>query len=174
MVSSEDRPARIAQAKAAGADAYLVKPLTAAILAETLRPLLARTHLLSLPNQPQPRALRPVPSRRRNCACWLSTTRSPSVGRSTKVLDADPELLVLRCGRGRPDCVGLSDAVGAGCGAAGHRDAEPERIRNLAGVAKDYPHLPVIMFSSLTERGAAATLDALMLGATIMSPSRRR
>ena len=30
---------------------------------------------------------------------------------------------------------------------------------------KLYPKLPVIMFSTLTERGAAATLDALSLGA---------
>ncbi len=37
MVSSEDHPLRIAQAKAAGADAYVVKPLTPEVLSQTLR-----------------------------------------------------------------------------------------------------------------------------------------
>jgi two-component system chemotaxis response regulator CheB len=36
----------------------------------------------------------------------------------------------------------------------------------LREIRKTHPKLPVIMFSALTERGAAATLDALALGAT--------
>jgi two-component system chemotaxis response regulator CheB len=39
-------------------------------------------------------------------------------------------------------------------------------LEALAEVRKLYPKLPVIMFSTLTERGAAATLDALSLGAS--------
>ncbi|HXM21928.1 MAG TPA: chemotaxis response regulator protein-glutamate methylesterase [Terriglobales bacterium] len=39
-------------------------------------------------------------------------------------------------------------------------------LETLAAVRKLYPKLPVIMFSTLTERGAAATLDALSLGAS--------
>ncbi len=39
-------------------------------------------------------------------------------------------------------------------------------LEALAEVRKLYPKLPVIMFSTLTERGAAATLDALTLGAS--------
>jgi two-component system chemotaxis response regulator CheB len=39
-------------------------------------------------------------------------------------------------------------------------------LQTLAEVRKLYPKLPVIMFSTLTERGAAATLDALSLGAS--------
>jgi two-component system chemotaxis response regulator CheB len=35
----------------------------------------------------------------------------------------------------------------------------------LAALRKTHPRLPVIMFSTLTQRGAAATLDALALGA---------
>ena len=38
-------------------------------------------------------------------------------------------------------------------------------LETLAEIRKKYPHLPVIMFSNLTERGAVATLDALALGA---------
>jgi len=38
-------------------------------------------------------------------------------------------------------------------------------LETLAALRKTYPKLPVIMFSTLTERGASATLDALTLGA---------
>jgi two-component system chemotaxis response regulator CheB len=43
---------------------------------------------------------------------------------------------------------------------------ELDGLATLAELRKTYPRLPVIMFSALTERGAAATLDALTLGAT--------
>jgi two-component system chemotaxis response regulator CheB len=39
-------------------------------------------------------------------------------------------------------------------------------LETLTEVRKLHPKLPVIMFSTLTERGAAATLDALALGAS--------
>lgn len=39
-------------------------------------------------------------------------------------------------------------------------------LEALAQMRKLYPRMPVIMFSTLTERGAAATLDALSLGAS--------
>jgi two-component system chemotaxis response regulator CheB len=39
-------------------------------------------------------------------------------------------------------------------------------IQTLVEIRKLYPKLPVIMFSSLTERGAAITLEALSLGAS--------
>jgi len=42
---------------------------------------------------------------------------------------------------------------------------EMDGLETLAAIRKAYPLLPVIMFSTLTERGAAATLDALSLGA---------
>ncbi len=43
---------------------------------------------------------------------------------------------------------------------------EMDGLTALAQIKKRYPRLPVIMFSTLTERGAVATLDALSLGAT--------
>jgi len=39
-------------------------------------------------------------------------------------------------------------------------------IQTLTEIRKRYPKLPVIMFSTLTERGAAITLEALSLGAS--------
>ncbi len=43
---------------------------------------------------------------------------------------------------------------------------EMDGLEALREIRKIYPRLPVIMFSTLTERGATATLDALALGAT--------
>src|SRR5262245_1280050 len=43
---------------------------------------------------------------------------------------------------------------------------ELDGLATLKELRKTYPRLPVIMFSALTERGAAATLEALALGAT--------
>ncbi|MFT3696743.1 MAG: chemotaxis-specific protein-glutamate methyltransferase CheB [Kofleriaceae bacterium] len=42
---------------------------------------------------------------------------------------------------------------------------EMDGLQALAVIRKRYPKLPVIMFSSLTSRAAAATIDALSLGA---------
>ncbi len=43
---------------------------------------------------------------------------------------------------------------------------EMDGLAALAQIRKSHPRLPVIMFSTLTERGAIATLDALSLGAS--------
>jgi len=43
---------------------------------------------------------------------------------------------------------------------------ELDGLQTLPLLRKDYPKLPVIMFSTLTERGAAATFEALARGAT--------
>jgi two-component system chemotaxis response regulator CheB len=43
---------------------------------------------------------------------------------------------------------------------------ELDGLATLKELRKTWPKLPVIMFSTLTERGAAATLDALTLGAS--------
>ncbi len=43
---------------------------------------------------------------------------------------------------------------------------EMNGIETVREIRKTYPRLPVIMFSTLTERGAASTLDALAAGAT--------
>ncbi len=42
---------------------------------------------------------------------------------------------------------------------------EMDGLETLRHVRRDYPELRVIMFSTLTERGAAVTLEALTLGA---------
>lgn len=43
---------------------------------------------------------------------------------------------------------------------------EMDGLQALKELRKSYPRLPVIMFSTITERGATATIDALSLGAS--------
>jgi two-component system chemotaxis response regulator CheB len=88
----------------------------------------------------------------------------------TRVLNEDPEITVVGAAAdGRialdslpqltPDIVLL--------------DIEMPRMNGfetLKVLRQERPQLPVIMFSSLTERGAAATLDALLLGANDYVP----
>ena len=50
---------------------------------------------------------------------------------------------------------------------------EMDGLTTLAELRKKYRRLPVIMFSTLTHRGAAATLDALSLGADDYVPKER-
>src|SRR5690242_2310602 len=81
------------------------------------------------------------------------------------VLGEDPEIEVLgtapdgniglRCiADDRPDVVTLDVEMPGMSG-----------IETLVAIRRGYPDLPVIMYSSLTERGALVTLDALALGA---------
>ncbi|MGK7903497.1 MAG: chemotaxis response regulator protein-glutamate methylesterase [Hormoscilla sp.] len=43
---------------------------------------------------------------------------------------------------------------------------EMDGLETLGAIRRNYPKMPVIMFSALTERGASITLDAIALGAT--------
>src|SRR5919112_2126054 len=83
----------------------------------------------------------------------------------TTVLDADPEISVVgTAANGRialqkllqvaPDLVTLDVEM-----------PELDGLGTLRELRKTHPRLPVVMFSTLTERGARATLDALALGA---------
>jgi two-component system chemotaxis response regulator CheB len=52
---------------------------------------------------------------------------------------------------------------------------EMNGLEAIPGIRKMLPHTPIIMFSTLTERGAEATLDALTLGASdyVTKPSNQ-
>jgi two-component system, chemotaxis family, protein-glutamate methylesterase/glutaminase len=84
----------------------------------------------------------------------------------SNLLAADPELVVAgtagngiqalaRIPEAKPDLVTLDIEMPGMDG-----------LETLVEIRKLYPKLPVIMFSTLTERGAAATLDALARGAS--------
>ncbi|MEQ8998286.1 MAG: chemotaxis response regulator protein-glutamate methylesterase [Coleofasciculus sp. B1-GNL1-01] len=84
----------------------------------------------------------------------------------SNVLEADPALCVIgvaangkialaKLAQVKPDVVILDVAM-----------PEMDGLETLAAIRQQDHQLPVIMYSVLTERGAAATLDALSLGAT--------
>jgi len=90
------------------------------------------------------------------------------------MLSSDPEIVVAgTAGNGRvalgriqdlkPDLVTLDIEM-----------PEMDGLETLVEIRKLYPKLPVIMFSTFTERGAAATLDALARGASdyVTKPSQ--
>jgi two-component system chemotaxis response regulator CheB len=84
----------------------------------------------------------------------------------TRVLDGDPAIEVVgaaangrialaKIGQLQPDVVTLDIEM-----------PEMDGLATLAELRPRWPRLPVIMFSTLTERGAEATLEALSLGAS--------
>ncbi|MCU1283594.1 MAG: response regulator receiver modulated CheB methylesterase, partial [bacterium] len=83
----------------------------------------------------------------------------------TTALEADPDITVVgTAASGRialqkllqvaPDCVTLDIEM-----------PDLDGLGTLRELRKTHPRLPVVMFSTLTERGASATFDALSLGA---------
>ncbi|MEM7204120.1 MAG: chemotaxis response regulator protein-glutamate methylesterase [Planctomycetota bacterium] len=100
----------------------------------------------------------------------------------TRVLVVDDSVVIRRIlGQildGEPDLEPLRPAANGKIGLARIEEDKPDIVildvempvldglQTLAQIRKDWPSLPVIMFSTLTERGATTTLDALSLGAS--------
>jgi two-component system chemotaxis response regulator CheB len=84
----------------------------------------------------------------------------------TDVLAADPAIEV--CGTAPNGRIGLAKLTQVNPDVVTLDVEMPEMdgLQALAALRKTHPRLPVIMFSTLTARGAAATLDALALGAS--------
>jgi two-component system chemotaxis response regulator CheB len=92
----------------------------------------------------------------------------------SEVLSEDPAILVV--GSAANGKIGLSKIpqVNPDLVTLDIEMPEMDGLATLAGIRKTWPRLPVIMFSTLTRRGAAATLDALALGANdyVTKPER--
>jgi two-component system chemotaxis response regulator CheB len=154
MISSETDRQKIDEARGVGIDAYLTKPFAPESLARALVGL----GVCSAAEAAAPGAREPI-------RVLLIDDSATIRGLLSATLGSDPGLKVVgAAANGRlgvemvatssPDIVVLDvempvlDGIGA-----------LKEIRRLA------PKLPVVMFSSLTERGAQATLDALLAGA---------
>ena len=88
----------------------------------------------------------------------------------TQALSADPEIEVVGTAANgrlalpmisllRPDLVTLDIEM-----------PEMDGIEALPHIRRQHPHLPIVMFSSMSTPGAVATLDALAAGATDFCP----
>ena len=83
----------------------------------------------------------------------------------SRLLSADPDLeVVATAANGRLALSRLSDAQ-PDVVILDVEMPEMNGIETLAALRKSHPHLPVIMYSTLTRPGVRATIDALLLGA---------
>jgi two-component system chemotaxis response regulator CheB len=151
MVSTEGDKDRIATAIAMGADDFLAKPFTAEALARKLASLGVCTDTAAGGKGPI-RVL--VVDDSATIRSVLSTTLAadPDVQIAGTAVNGQAALASIAAGP--PDIVLLDVEMPVLDG-----------ISTLREIRKTHPKLPVLMFSSLTERGSQATLDALLAGA---------
>lgn len=154
MVSTENDRERIAAALAAGADDYLAKPFTPEALARKLVALGICT------------AAEAATAGDRGPIRVLIVDDSATI-RSvlSATLGADPDLRV--AGTAINGQVALA-SIAASPPDIVLLDVEMpvlDGISTLREIRRMHPKLPVLMFSSLTERGSKATLDSLLAGA---------
>jgi two-component system chemotaxis response regulator CheB len=153
MISSDDDRARVDEAIAAGVDEYLVKPFTAEALAGALGRLGIR------------QAAAPAPAREDRIRVLVVDDSATIRSLITATLNKDPELKVVGAAVNGQMAV---DMVRSHAPEIVLLDVEMPVLDGLGAlreIRRSHPRLPVIMFSSLTERGAAVTLDALLAGA---------
>jgi two-component system, chemotaxis family, protein-glutamate methylesterase/glutaminase len=153
MISTENDSQRIATALEAGADDYLTKPFTPAALTRKLVALgLCREAVAGGPAQ------RPIGVLICDDSQTIRSVLSTTLG-------ADPDLRVAGAAVNGQACL---DALAAAVPDIVLLDVEMpvmDGITALREIRRRHPRLPVIMFSSLTERGAKATVEALLAGA---------
>ena len=151
MVTTETESEQVIRALDAGANEYVMKPFTKDVLVAKLQPA-RRVRGVSACRKIRVLVVDDAVVVRRLVADELSARPGARGGRH---------------GGQRPDRAGEDGAGEPGPGHPRRRDAGDGRPgRRWRELRKTYPRLPVIMFSTLTERGAAATLDALALGAS--------
>ncbi len=151
MISTEHDRTRIAEALAAGADDYLAKPFTS----EALTRKLVDLGLATRPAAPAAPIRVLVCDDSHTIRSILSATLAsdPGMRIAGTAINGQACLDALACGD-LPDVVLLDVEMPVMDG-----------LTALKEIRRRYPRLPVVMFSSLTERGAKATVDALVAGA---------
>lgn len=153
MIATEHDQERIALARAAGINDYLAKPFTAAALARKLVDLGVVARELATVGGRGPIGV---------LICDDSATIR---GILTATLAADPDLKIVGTAVNGAVCL---DAIAATRPDVVLLDVEMpvmDGLTALREIRKRFGKLPVVMFSSLTERGAKATVDALLAGA---------
>ncbi len=153
MISTEHDRARIAEALAAGADDYLAKPFTPEALARKLVGLgLCRESAAVAGSRPI-RILICDDSATIRRILTTTLASDPGVRIAGAAVDGQACLDILAADD-HPDVVLLDVEMPVMDG-----------LTALREIRRRHPKLPVVMFSSLTERGSKATVDALVAGA---------
>ena len=152
MISTEHDRGRVAEAHAAGIDGYLSKPFTAGAL---LRKLVDLGVCTEAEVAAAPRTIRVL-------VCDDSATIR---GILATTLDREHDVRVSATAVNGRACL---DALASELPDIVLLDVEMpvmDGLTALREIRRRHPKLPVLMFSSLTERGAKATVDALLAGA---------
>lgn len=138
----------VSQALKAGASGYLMKPFTKEMLLNKLALLLTDQSIM-----PKIRVLivdDSVVIRRLVSDALAQDPDMEVVGTA-----ANGQIALAKIAQVNPDVITLDIEMPVMNG-----------LQTLAAIRKTHPQLPVIMFSTLTERGASATFEALSLGAS--------
>lgn len=152
MISTEHEQERIALAREAGIDAYLAKPFTAAALARTLVDLGVVSEPLALPGRD------PI-------AVLICDDSATIRGILSATLGADPNLKIVGTAVHGEACLAAIPTARPDIVLLDVEMPVMDGITTLREIRRRFGKLPVVMFSSLTERGAKATVDALLAGA---------
>ncbi len=152
MISTEHEQERIALARQAGIDEYLGKPFTAAALARKL---------VDLGVVAEPAA----PPAREPIGVLLCDDSATIRGILAATLGADPELKIVGTAVNGEACLAAIPAARPDLVLLDVEMPVMDGITTLREIRRRFGKLPVMMFSSLTERGAKATVDALLAGA---------
>lgn len=151
-LSSDQAPAIVSRSLAAGAAAFVAKPFTAAAVGEAL----ATAGL---------RAVAPEPNASAVVRVLVVDDSAAIRGTVSAALSADPELRV--AGTAADGAQGLARVAELSPDVVLLDVEMPvmDGLTMLRELRRIQPRLPVVMFSSLTERGAKVALDALVAGA---------
>jgi two-component system chemotaxis response regulator CheB len=84
----------------------------------------------------------------------------------SEALSADPDIEVVGTASNGRAALAKLDALGPHLVTLDIEMPEMDGLETLSAIRAKHPRLPVIMFSTLTERGASQTLDALSRGAS--------
>jgi two-component system chemotaxis response regulator CheB len=171
MVTSESEPTKKELALQAGADDYIVKPFTKNTLCKTLRGLgLAAAEPVTAADAQRPSS-NSTPVRAGKPIRVLIVDDSVIIRRTvSKVIEQDPALTVAGTAADGRIALNALNQVQPDVVVLDVEMPNLNGFETLKALRKTHPLLPVVMFSALTERGAAATLDALMLGANDYVP----
>ena len=152
MISTEHEQERIALARQAGIDDYLAKPFTAAALTRKLVDL-------GVVGEPA------TASDREPIGVLICDDSATIRGILSATLGGDPDLKIVGTAVNGEACLATIPTAKPDLVLLDVEMPVMDGITTLREIRRRFGKLPVVMFSSLTERGAKATVDALLAGA---------
>lgn len=169
MISTDCDAASVQAARAAGADDFVAKPFTPSDLISRLAALgvvaapgtVAATEEVRAAGGDGPARASAVAVTRVLVVDDSATIRSIL----TSVVGGDPELRVVATAANGEQALARLQETPPDVVLLDIEMPVMDGLETLRRVRQQHPRLPVVMFSSLTERGARATLDALVAGA---------